>query len=592
MKSQRNILETLNENNIQIIKEETKNYILACPICGKEKVNVEKELGMWKCWSGSCVNAGKQKSFSKLIKQYQENGTPEKKAETKEADIVYSSSSVKEFVENLEDNESAQEWLYETRKFTEKAVEIAEIGCDKYGNITYPHFDAKDKCTLIKTRNIRYAEQKKKFEKKTSGMNKVEIEEAGIKEPNKWYGKGSRGLYGARGSKTPKKFLLLVEGNPDYLTALSMGFKKANVRAVPGCGFRNTEWVDSLDRIEKIYLCYDQDTDGVGQKAAKDMSKRLGMDRCFNVILPANDLNDCWIDDLLDKESMLELMADSDQFDLDIVEKSMAISNSAIERITNPDKYVGISSGITELDEMTKGFRTGELTLVSGYSSAGKTVLARQLNLMFGMRNHPTMYISYETSKEYLLIDMVSSLAGKDARTMKSSEFRDHVSDIDDKPIYWYKSEKEDRGLTFDKFYDYIELCKKRYGLEFLFIDDLEGLIAKTSDKFKKGQENIDKIIHDVRDLAKRLDIHIFAICHLDKEKDTKKKPTKRDLRGGSELQYVPANIILVHRMDEHPDPEVASLVEISVAKVREEGKPGKFKRKYDTETRRYKKSG
>ncbi|MBU2054403.1 MAG: toprim domain-containing protein [Proteobacteria bacterium] len=58
-----------------------------------------------------------------------------------------------------------------------------------------------------------------------------------------------------------------------------------------GAGSFDPEWIDKLQAVKKIILCYDPDE--AGQKGAREAARRLGYDRCFNVVFPdGRDVNE------------------------------------------------------------------------------------------------------------------------------------------------------------------------------------------------------------------------------------------------------------------------------------------------------------
>jgi DNA primase len=84
--------------------------------------------------------------------------------------------------------------------------------------------------------------------------------------------------------------IYIAEGEIDALTLIDQGINNA-VGITTGAGSFDPEWIDQLQTVKKIILCYDPDE--AGQKGAREAARRLGYDRCFNVVLPeGQDVNE------------------------------------------------------------------------------------------------------------------------------------------------------------------------------------------------------------------------------------------------------------------------------------------------------------
>lgn len=88
---------------------------------------------------------------------------------------------------------------------------------------------------------------------------------------------------------TEKDYLIITEGEMDCMALWQIGFKP--VISSTGGAQGKTEWVGIIpDQIKKIYINYDNDE--VGQENARRVAERLGIERCYNVILPTKDANE------------------------------------------------------------------------------------------------------------------------------------------------------------------------------------------------------------------------------------------------------------------------------------------------------------
>src|SRR5260370_38239144 len=87
------------------------------------------------------------------------------------------------------------------------------------------------------------------------------------------------------------------------------------------------------------------------------------------------------------------------------------VVNRIDEMYHSDGKLTGISTGFTKLDEMTSGLNAGDLIVIAGRPSMGKTTLAVNIaeNAALGSGKSPAIF-SMERSAGSLTLGLVSSL--------------------------------------------------------------------------------------------------------------------------------------------------------------------------------------
>src|SRR4029079_5304764 len=87
----------------------------------------------------------------------------------------------------------------------------------------------------------------------------------------------------------------------------------------------------------------------------------------------------------------------------------------------------GVSTGFNKLDEMTAGLQKGDLIVVAGRPSMGKTTFALNIaeNAAFGPAKAKVGVFSMEMSREQLAFRMISSLGRVDQGHMRTGNFGD-----------------------------------------------------------------------------------------------------------------------------------------------------------------------
>ena len=107
-----------------------------------------------------------------------------------------------------------------------------------------------------------------------------------------------------------KEEITIVEGEFDCISGVQEGVK--NIVAITvGAQTWKDEWTPLLKGFKKIYLCLDSDEKGrAGTQKVADI---LGLDRCWDVVLPEKDMNDFFLNGHT-KEELDKLFAEAKQF--------------------------------------------------------------------------------------------------------------------------------------------------------------------------------------------------------------------------------------------------------------------------------------
>lgn len=185
-------------------------------------------------------------------------------------------------IEQLHSNVApAKDWLLK-RGFTEETINKFKLG---YVNdaVSIPHFQ-NGKPVSIKFRKI----SEKQF----------------------WRKEGTPSVLFNTDAVEGNDYCVVVEGEFDAIAGVQAGVKNI-VGITVGAETWKEDWTQFFDKFKKIYLCLDSDL--VGQQGALKIADKLGVDRCFNVVLPVKDLNDFLLSEHK-QEELKTLFANARQF--------------------------------------------------------------------------------------------------------------------------------------------------------------------------------------------------------------------------------------------------------------------------------------
>jgi replicative DNA helicase len=215
-----------------------------------------------------------------------------------------------------------------------------------------------------------------------------------------------------------------------------------------------------------------------------------------------------------------------------------AVIDQIDEWHTNPDKLRGLPTGFTEFDKLTGGLRAGDLVIIAGRPSMGKTTLA--VNMAEYAAVHPgtrasVALFSMEMPSEQVITRMLASVGGVPLSSLRSGR----ISDDDWVRITGATSQLSEAKLFVDETpaLNPTELrararrVKREHGLNLIVVDYLQ-LMQVPGTQENRATE-IAEISRGLKALAKELAVPVIALSQLNRgvEQREHKKPVMSDLR-------------------------------------------------------------
>jgi replicative DNA helicase len=196
----------------------------------------------------------------------------------------------------------------------------------------------------------------------------------------------------------------------------------------------------------------------------------------------------------------------------------------------------GIPTGFKQLDEMTGGLQPGDLIIVAGRPSMGKSTLAVNIaeNAALGSNKSAAIF-SMEMSAESLTLRMISSLGRINQSNLRSGRLQEEDWPRIDSAMTQLGSAKifidETPGLTPTELRARSRRLKRERGLDLIVVDYLQ-LMQVAGTKENRATE-ISEISRSLKALAKELKVPVIALSQLNRgvEQRVEKKPVMSDLR-------------------------------------------------------------
>ncbi|BCR05914.1 replicative DNA helicase [Desulfuromonas versatilis] len=227
----------------------------------------------------------------------------------------------------------------------------------------------------------------------------------------------------------------------------------------------------------------------------------------------------------------------------------------AIEKLYDRKELVtGVPTGFNDLDNMTAGLQGGDLIILAGRPSMGKTACC--LNIVEHAAVHsknpvPTIVFSLEMGKEQLVQRLLCSVSKVDASRLRTG----HLGDSDwpkltagagllsEAPIFI----DDTPGITVLELRAKARRLKAERGLGLVVVDYLQLMQGHNAES---RQQEISEISRSLKALAKELNVPVIALSQLNRslENRTDKRPIMADLRESGAIEQDADVIMFVYR--------------------------------------------
>jgi replicative DNA helicase len=242
----------------------------------------------------------------------------------------------------------------------------------------------------------------------------------------------------------------------------------------------------------------------------------------------------------------------------------------------NPSDVTGVPTGFVDLDRMTSGFQPGDLIIVAGRPSMGKTSLALNIGenvaLDTGM---PVAVFSMEMGAAQLALRMIGSVGRLDQHKLRTgrlvAEDWDKLSAalgrLNEAPILI----DETPALNAIEVRSRARRLMRQYGkLGLVIVDYLQLMQASTQGENRATE--LSEISRAMKSLAKELQVPVVALSQLNRslEQRPDKRPVMSDLRESGALEQDADVILFIYRDEVYkPDSPDKGTAEILISKQR-----------------------
>lgn len=245
----------------------------------------------------------------------------------------------------------------------------------------------------------------------------------------------------------------------------------------------------------------------------------------------------------------------------------------------NKSDVTGVPTGFIDLDEKTAGLQPGDLVIVAGRPSMGKTALALNFAENVAVRNGiPVAVFSMEMGATQLAMRLLGSIARVDQHKMRTGRLNDEewsrlstaMGELHNAPIYI----DETGALNPLELRTRARRMHRQSGkLGLVVVDYLQLMSASGQGQGENRATEISEISRSLKSLAKELQCPVIALSQLNRALETRndKRPMMSDLRESGAIEQDADLILFIYRDEVYFPEKVESrgVAEIIIGKQR-----------------------
>ena len=198
---------------------------------------------------------------------------------------------------------------------------------------------------------------------------------------------------------------------------------------------------------------------------------------------------------------------------VELVDSALAMVEKLWE---SKGKISGLSTGLTDLDNATDGLHDGEMIIISGYPSTGKTSLAMNIAEHNYLNGIPVGVLSAEMSPKKLIERSIYSTAGVNrneirwgtASEMEFQKIQAASVRISKSPVHIENAS----GMTIGQAKAIARRMKSRNGIKLLVVDYLQILVG---DEKESREMEVRSVGDGIKQIAMELDIPVTILSQL-----------------------------------------------------------------------------
>lgn len=220
------------------------------------------------------------------------------------------------------------------------------------------------------------------------------------------------------------------------------------------------------------------------------------------------------------------------------------------------NKFSGLDTGFSSINQLLGGLQKGELVVIAGRPSMGKTAFAANLcmNVAKNRKNGGNvLFFSLEMPAEQITLRLLSAETKINSFAMRSGNIsdrqiailREKSKELDSIPFFM-----DDTALnTLSNIRTKSRRIKRIHGLDLIVIDYLQLITSERSFGENRAHE-VATITQGLKQIAKDLSLNVIALSQLSRAVETRedKRPQLSDLRESGAIEQDADVVMFIYR--------------------------------------------
>ena len=220
-----------------------------------------------------------------------------------------------------------------------------------------------------------------------------------------------------------------------------------------------------------------------------------------------------------------------------------------------------VYTGVSELDHLSGGLHKGELTVLAGRPSMGKSAVALWMALNAARQGKAVAFFSVEMSKEQVVMRLLSMISGVDAGCLrfKGTSAADRLrlekaqEELDRLPITLEYCGSD----TVEDIRAKAQMLHKQGKLSVLFIDylNLIHIVLSKGELQETTDLALGNIVRKIKLMAEEMDIPVVLLAQMNRESERRQLPNfpvLSDLRNSGAIEQVADVVLFVYRAEKY----------------------------------------
>lgn len=335
--------------------------------------------------------------------------------------------------------------------------------------------------------------------------------------------------------------IIVVEGELDAVALDAYGFGNVVSGTTGAASVWPDEWIDQLGEAE-VYLALD--SDGAGEAGARRLAESLGLHRCWRMLPPkgCKDWNEALAKGV-GRDTIERTLSNAKPYQPSEIHSAETYF-ARIDALRNrPETAMGAATGWESVDDLIRGVRLEELTVVTGDTGSGKTtwVAALAYNLA-RLHGWPILFCPFESRPAPVVQKWLAMEIGEQPLTAKPFDYERAKAGLQQLPLHLLDRWGEcDLGALVAS----IHWAVAHLGARLVVLDHLHFFLTSNP---ATERHDIDGAMQRLSLLATDLGIHIVLVVHPRGTEGDNQRIGMAHLKGSSGIKQIASNVLSVWR--------------------------------------------